>query len=136
MAATETASRLAPYVEQLLEDEKARENLRRGAGKLRDAYDRSQKRRVKTTRDQKLRSQVRSAATSLSTGATALVKGAEKPKRRRGGLVLKGLALAAVAGGIALALNEELRSSLLGSGSSSSDGFGSPIPEGADGSPS
>jgi hypothetical protein len=122
MAATETASRLAPYLEQLLEDEKARENLRRGADKLRDAYDRSQKRRVKTARDRKLRGQVRGAATSLGAGATALVKGAQKPKKRRGGLALKGLTLAAIAAGVALALNEELRSSLFGSGSSSPEG--------------
>jgi hypothetical protein len=136
MAATETASRLAPYLEQLLEDDKARQNLRRGADKLRDAYDRSQKRRVKAARDQKLRGQVRSAATSLGAGATALAKGAQKPKKRRGGLALKGLALAAVAGGVAIALNEELRSSVLGSRSPGAEGSGAPSPDGVDGSPS
>jgi hypothetical protein len=53
-----TASRItAPYVEQLLEDETARENLRRGADKLRDAYERSQKRRVKASGDE-LRSSI------------------------------------------------------------------------------
>jgi hypothetical protein len=118
MAVTETASRLTPYVEQLLEDESARENLRRGAGKLRDAYGRSQKRRVKATRDQKLRRQISTAAQSLGAGASAVVRGAEKPKKkRRGRLLLKLLAVAAVGAGVALAVNEDLRSSLLGSGS-------------------
>jgi hypothetical protein len=118
MAATETASRIAPYVERLLEDEAARENLRRGATKLRDAYDRSQKRRVKATRDQKLRDQLASAAQSLGTGASALVNGARKPKKRRGRTLLKLSAAAAVGAGIALGLNEGLRSSLPGSSSS------------------
>ena len=36
MAATETASRIAPYIEQLLEDDTAQKNLRLGAEKLRD----------------------------------------------------------------------------------------------------
>jgi hypothetical protein len=122
MAATETASRLAPYFEQLLEDERARENLRRGADRLRAAHSRSQKRRVKTTHDEKLRREVRSAAQSLGVGATALVKGAQKPKRRRGRLLLRLLALGAIGAGVAFALSEDLRSSLLGSGAPSSEG--------------
>jgi hypothetical protein len=115
MAATETMSRIAPYLEQLLEDEAARKDLRRGADKLRQAYERSQKRRVKATRDQKLRGQLKSAMRSLGDGASGLVRGAEKPKRR-GRTMLKLLPVAAVGVGVAVALNENLRTSLFGSG--------------------
>jgi uncharacterized membrane protein YebE (DUF533 family) len=138
MAVTETASRLTPYVEQLLEDEAARNNLRRGAGKLRDAYDRSQKRRVKATRDEKLRRQIKTAAQSLGAGASAVVRGAEKPKRRRRGLALKLGALAAIGGGIALAASEDLRSALFGSRSTPEPAASAPEPAAPtpDGSPS
>lgn len=92
MPASDTASRITPFIDQLLEDESARRDLRRGADKLRDAYERSQKRRVKATRDEK------------------------KPKKRRRKL-LKLLTVAAVGVGVAVALNDDLRSSVLGSGS-------------------
>ena len=36
MAAADAASRIAPYIEQLLEDDTAQKNLRLGAEKLRD----------------------------------------------------------------------------------------------------
>lgn len=107
MPAGETASRIAPYIEQMLEDESARENLRRGAGKLRDAYERSQKRRVKATRDEKLRRQLRSAAQLLGDGAAALVHDVQKPKKRRRKLLLRLLAVGALGAAVALALNEK-----------------------------
>jgi hypothetical protein len=128
MASTDTVSRLTPYIEQLLEDEAARDNLRQGADKLRGAYQRSQKRRVKAADDKKLRRQIQSAAKSLSAGASALAHDAQKPKKRRGRALLAILTLGAVGAGVAIALNEDLRSSLLGSGSTpeqSSDGTSS-----------
>lgn len=128
MSATGTAARLTPYIEQLLEDDSARKDLRRGAEKLRQAYERSQKRRVKTVRDEKLRAQLKSAARSLGDGANELIGGARKPKRKRGRLLLKVLPAAANGAGIAIALNEDLRASLFGSSS--------PSPQGIDGSPS
>lgn len=118
MPASDTASRITPYIEQLLEDESARGNLRRGADKLREAYERSQKRRVKPADDKKLRRQLKSAARSISDGATTLRNGAQKPKRRRRRL-LKLLTVTAVGAGAALALSDDLRSALLGSGSAS-----------------
>jgi hypothetical protein len=116
MAAAKNAFRLAPIFELLLEDETAQKNLRRGADKLRDAYERSQKRRVKVTRDEKIRRQLKSAAQSIGDGATALMEGAQKPKKRSRRR-LKLLGLAAVGGGAALALSEDLRSKVFGSGS-------------------
>jgi len=104
MSPTDTANRLAPYVEQLAENEYARENLRKGAESLRAAYRRSQKRRVKPARDEKLHHQVGRALSSLAEGTRALATGREKPKRRwPKRLALAGAVGAATAAGIAYA---------------------------------
>ncbi|MCW2987161.1 MAG: hypothetical protein JWM24_99 [Solirubrobacterales bacterium] len=123
--AADTAARIAPYIEQLLEDDSARKELRRGADKLRDAYGRSQKRRVKASRDEKLRAQLKSAMQLLGDGASDLIEGAQKPKKRRGRWLLRLLVLAAIGVGVAIALDEDRRGSLFGSTSSP--------PQGADG---
>jgi hypothetical protein len=111
MTATDTAARLTPYIEQLAENSYARENLQAGANSLRAAYERSQKRRVKVARDEKLRRQLDAAVRSLTEGGKALLSGREKPVRRwpkRLALVIGvGAATAAV-----LAGNEELRGKL------------------------
>jgi hypothetical protein len=128
MASTDAVSRLTPYIEQLLEDESARDNLRQGADKLRGAYQRSRKKRVKAAKDKRLRRQLQSAAQSLAAGATALAHDTRKPKKRRGRKLLALLTLAAIGAGVAIALNEDLRSSLLGSSADpeqSTDGAGS-----------
>lgn len=104
MASTPTVARLAPYIEQLLEDETARRDLRRGADKLREAYERSQKRRVKATRDEKIRAQLKSAARSLGDGVDELLGGTPKPKKRRGRKLLKALPVVAAGAGAAIAL--------------------------------
>jgi hypothetical protein len=109
MPATDLPARLLPYAEELLENEYARDNLRQGAEKLRDAYGRTQKRRVDSAKDGKLRGQLTAAVAALGEGTQALATGRQKPKRRAG----KRLALLGgivVAGAItALALNEGLR---------------------------
>lgn len=107
MASTDTISRLTPYIEQLLEDDSARDNLRQGAAKLRSAYRRSQKRRVKAAKDKKLRAQIQSATRSLAAGALALAQDTQKPKRRRGKILLALLTLGALGAGIAIALNQD-----------------------------
>lgn len=112
MRGTDTASRITPYVEQLAENEYARENLRRGAENLRAAYDRSRKRRVKSAKDEKLHHQIERAFSSLSEGTRALATGRQKPKRhwpKR--LAAVGLAGAAVAG-VALAAGDEIKGAL------------------------
>ena len=81
MKATKTASRLAPYAKQLAENEYARENLRRGAEGLRAAYERSQKRRVKKAKDEKLHHQLEKALAQLTEGTRALAGKRQKPKR-------------------------------------------------------
>jgi hypothetical protein len=108
MSRTDTASRIAPYVEQLAENEYARENLRKGAEGLKAAYERAQKRRVKTAKDEKLHHQVGRAFSSLAEGAGALATGRQKPKRRwpKRVAVLAGVAAAA---GVAIAARDEIK---------------------------
>jgi hypothetical protein len=121
MKAADTASRITPYVEQLAENEYARENLRKGAENLRAAYERSQKRRVKKAKDEKLHHQVEKALTQLTEGTRAFATGRQKPKRRwPQRLALVGLAAAAV-GGVALAAGDEIKGAL-GMGDSESQG--------------
>lgn len=115
MASTDAPSRLLPLAEELLDNRYARDNLREGAEKLRDAYGRSRKRRVKPSRDRKLRRQFEAAITALDEGAAALASGRKKPKRTGRKVVLTVLAVTGVAAAAALALNEALRESVLGS---------------------
>lgn len=112
MKGTQTAARLAPYARQLAENEYAQENLRRGAENLRAAYERSQKRRVKKTKDEKLHHQLEAALSQLSEGTRALAGKRQKPVRRwPKRLAAVGLAGAAAAG-IALAAGDEIKSAL------------------------
>jgi hypothetical protein len=114
-----TASRLTPYVQELLDNEYAQENLLNGAAKLRAAYERSKKRRVKAANDRKLRRQLRVAALSLGEGAKALAGGRHKPPKRRGRRLVMLLGIGALGTGVALAASEDLRTSLFGSASQS-----------------
>ena len=113
------ASRLTPFVQELLDNEYAQENLLDGGAKLRAAYERSKKRRVKAARDRKLRRQLRAAALSLGEGAKALAAGSRKPPKRRGRRLVMLLGIGALGAAIALAVSEDLRSSLFGSASHS-----------------
>ena len=112
MKTTQTATRLAPYARQLAENEYARENLRRGAENLRAAYKRSQKRRVKNAKDEKLHHQLEAALSQLSEGTRALAGKRQKPKPRwPKRLAAVGL-VGAAAAGIALAAGDEIKGAL------------------------
>lgn len=115
MALTDARSRLLPLAEELIDNNYARENLREGAEKLRQAYARAQKRRVKPSRDRKLRRQFEAAIAALDEGTAALASGRKKPKRTGRKVVLALLTVTAAATATALALNEDLRESVLGS---------------------
>jgi hypothetical protein len=82
MSSDATLAKITPYLEEVLENSYAREQLRDGAASLRSAIERSRKGRVKSTRDKKLRREVKAAAAALGEGARALAGGREKPKRR------------------------------------------------------
>jgi hypothetical protein len=114
-------STLKPIAEELLENSYARENLQEGGEKLRDAYSRAQKRRVKPSKDRKLRKQVEAAIAAIDEGTAALASGRKKPKRTGRNFVLLLLG-AAIAGAAALlATNEDLRNQVLGSAKSIGD---------------
>jgi hypothetical protein len=108
-------SKLKPIAAELLDNSYARDNLQEGAEKLREAYERSQKRRVKPSKDRKLRKQLEAAVAAFDEGTAALASGRKKPKRtgRRVLLTLIGVALAGAAA--ALATNGKLRGKVLGS---------------------
>jgi hypothetical protein len=112
---TDIPSKLKPLAEELLDNSYARDNLQEGAEKLRDAYGRSRKRRVKPAKDRKLRKQLEAAIAAFDEGTAALASGRKKPKRtgRRLTLALIGVAVAGAAA--VLATNEDLRNQVLGS---------------------
>ncbi|HEX4306218.1 MAG TPA: hypothetical protein VHZ54_09290 [Solirubrobacterales bacterium] len=118
---TDIPASLKPLAEELLDNSYARENLQEGAEKLRDAYERSRKRRVKPSKDRKLRKQLEAAVAALDEGTAALASGRKRPKRtgRKVVLALVGLALAGAAA--VLATNEDLRNQVLGSAKSLGD---------------
>jgi hypothetical protein len=112
---TKIPKKLKPLAEELLDNSYARENLQEGAEKLREAYERSQKRRVKPSKDRKLRKQVEAALQAIDEGTAALASGRKKPKRTGRKLVLGAIALAAAGAAAVLATNEDLRNKVLGS---------------------
>ena len=112
---TDIPAQLKPLAEELLDNSYARDNLREGAEKLRDAYERSHKRRVKPSKDRKLRKQLEAAIAALDEGTAALAGGRKKPKRTGRKVVLALLGVAAAGAAAALVLNEDLRNQVLGS---------------------
>jgi hypothetical protein len=112
---TDIPASLKPLAEELLDNSYARDNLQEGAEKLRDAYARAHKRRVKPSKDRKLRRQIEAAVHALDEGTAALASGRKKPKRTGRNVVLA-LTGAALAGAAAvLATNEDLRNKVFGS---------------------
>ncbi len=112
---TDIPSRLKPFAEELLDNNYARQNLQEGAAKLQDAYERSRKRRVKPSKDRKLRKQLEAAIQAIDEGTAALASGRHKPSHKGRNLAL--VLLLAVAAGTAavLATNEDLRDKVFGS---------------------
>ena len=112
---TDIPSKLKPLAEELLENNYARDNLQEGAEKLRDAYGRSRKRRVKPSKDRKLRKQLEAAVAAFDEGTAALAAGRKKPKRTGRKVVLTMVGLAVAGAAAVLATNEDLRNQVLGS---------------------
>jgi hypothetical protein len=112
---TDIPASLKPLAEELLDSSYARENLQEGAEKLRDAYERSRKRRVKPSKDRKLRKQIEAAVHAIDEGTAALASGRKKPKRTGRKVVLTVIGLAVAGAAAVLATNEGLRDQVFGS---------------------
>jgi hypothetical protein len=105
------AARSHPYVQRLIEDEELRDNLRDAYEAARHAYGRVTKNGKPAKRlmdDKKVQRDLRTAADSLREASEQL-RGRRKRKGRLGRLILLG----AVAGGVALALSESARKTVM-----------------------
>jgi hypothetical protein len=113
MAVTDqAAARVATYVEQLLDDDQVRKHIRRAADATRRAYLRARgKEAPKVLKDRKVQRRVQEAMQAAGEAVNRLARGPQKRKRARRGRALAGLAIGA--GGLALALNPEVRSKAL-----------------------
>ena len=105
------AARNNPYVNQLIEDDDLRDNLRTAYESARKAYGRiNGKGPVKAlTEDKKVQKELREAAGSLRDAADTL-RNANRRKKRGGG---RKLMLLFVGAGLAIALSEGLRKKVL-----------------------
>jgi hypothetical protein len=102
----------SPYIQRLIEDEELRGNLLAAYGLARGAYGRLNNGKPASKvlfEDRKLQRELKDAASALRDASTAL---REPPKRKRGGFG-RALVLFMVAGVLAVALNESLRSKVL-----------------------
>jgi hypothetical protein len=113
-AAKAGAAAAAPYVQRVISDEELRDNVRVAVDSARVAFARLQNGKAVPTTvldDKKFHRDVSKAATALKDASDALREGPKK-KKRKGGLFRKLLFLA-VAGGVAVAVSEDLRSKVL-----------------------
>jgi hypothetical protein len=101
------------YLQRLLEDEELRGSLLTAYGAARSAYGRMTNGKPATEalfEDKKLQRELKEAADALRNASSSL---REQPKRRRRGGIGRSLLLLAVAGVLAVALSEGLRSKVL-----------------------
>jgi hypothetical protein len=106
-----TAARSHPYVQRLIEDEELRDNLRDAYGAARHAYDRIAKNGKPAQRlmdDKKVQRDLRSAADSLRE-ASDQIRGKRRRKGRFGRLLLLGV----IGAGVALAVSESARKTVM-----------------------
>jgi hypothetical protein len=103
-----------PYVQRLVEDDELRDNIQQAYESARHAYERLTNGKPPhraLMEDKKLQRDLKQAADSIKEASMALREG-PKRKKRSGGLFRK-LLLLGVAGGLALALSEDLRKKVL-----------------------
>jgi hypothetical protein len=103
------------YLQRIIADEELRANLLAAYGAARSAYGRMSNGKPATQalfEDRKLQRELKEAASALRDASSALREPPKRRRRRRGGLG-RTLLLLTVAGVLAIALNEGLRSKLL-----------------------
>jgi hypothetical protein len=101
------------YLQRLVQDDELRGSLLAAYGAARNAYGRMSNGKPAAQavfEDKKLQRELKQAANALREASSALRK---PPKRRRSGGIGRSLVLLVVAGALAIALNEGLRSKVL-----------------------
>jgi len=114
-AAKAGAAAAAPYVQRVITDEELRDNVRVAVESAREAFARLQNGKgvPKTVLDdKKFHRDVSKAASALKDASDSLREGPKRRKQRKGGLLRKVVFLA-IAGGIAVAVSEDLRNKVL-----------------------
>ena len=112
MAITDQAARVAPYVEQLLDDDQVRKNIRRAVDAGREAYGRARgKEASKALKDRKVQRRVREAMQAVGEVLSGVARGPQKRRRARRARTLAGVTIGA--GGLLLALNADARQTVL-----------------------
>jgi len=112
-AAKAGAVAAAPYMQRVISDEELRDNVRVAVDSAREAFTRLQNGKgvPKTVLDdKKFHRDVSTAATALKDASDALRDG---PKKKRKGGLFRKLLLLVVAGGVAVAVSEDVRSKVL-----------------------
>jgi len=115
-ARTAWSARHNRYIKRLIEDEELRGSLIAAYGAARSAYGRMSNGKPASTalfEDRKLQKELRDAANSLRDAANSLREPPRKTRKRRRSGVGRKLVLLMVAGTLALALSEDLRSKAL-----------------------
>jgi hypothetical protein len=110
------AAKENPYVQRLIDDEDLRDNIYQAYEAARDAYSRLSDGKSPTKAifdDKKLQKDLRQAADSIREASFALREAPKRSKPRRKGGMGRTLMLALVAGGLAMALSEDLRKKVL-----------------------
>src|SRR3954454_5431861 len=111
--AAAVAVKNSPYVKRVIEDEDLRQNLWQAYESARDAYGRLSNGKSPTKAifdDKKLQKDLKQAADSIREATVAL---REAPNAKKGGGFFRKVLLIGVAGGLALALSEDLRKKVL-----------------------
>ena len=109
------AARNSPYVQEIVDNDDLRENIQTAYESARDAYDRisSAKKPAKAIfDDRKLQKDLKLAADSIKEAGLTL-REAPSGGGKSGGGIMRKLLLVTVAGGLALALSEDLRKKVL-----------------------
>lgn len=112
-AAKAGAVAAAPYVQRVISDEELRDNVRVAVDSAREAFSRLQNGKAvpKTVLDdKKFHRDVSKAAVALKDASDALREG---PKKKRKGGLFRKLLLLVVAGGVAVAVSEDVRNKVL-----------------------
>lgn len=112
-AGAASAARANPYVQRLIEDEDLRANIRTAFESARTAYARMTNGKPAyraVFEDKKLQKELRRGAEALRDASASL---REAPKKRRRSGVGRALLVGVVGAGLAVALNEGLRSKVL-----------------------